>query len=371
MNLAQQTLLNLLVTSNTDPTHQKFYLLKEKDPGYLTTVEMADLYITSALLITIMGFLKEQLWLSDKKDISDNTTTSYEHFLTPFFKNELSDIVFLKDFLLKSGKLKIKQITKDSQYIELKVLALVGKRSSGDQKSFINHSLKEMSKKFIAEENDQKGEDQSLGHKGLELYRTFDHLDKLFGLNYQLDKDMEIDQTVTERLYEGAGVGVQSGYSTILLALDSLDPQVDSTIIDLGSGYGRVGLVCSILRPDINFTGYEYVAHRVDISNNASKSLGLEGRLHFITQDLSLESFKIPDADIFYLYDPFTVETYQYVLSQLVALSEIKRISIVTKGNARSWLSDIAIKHGWESPIAIDEGNLCIFITPLISSGPI
>ena len=158
-----------------------------------------------------------------------------------------------------------------------------------------------MSEHFKNEENNQQGHIQSLGHQGLCLYRTFDNLDDVFDLDYQLDLDMVVEHNTKERLYQRSGVGVQSGYSTILLALENSELLPNSSIVDLGSGYGRVGLVCSLLRPDIEFIGYEYVPHRVDIANKAAKHLGLEDNLSFKAQDLSLESFKIPEADVYYL----------------------------------------------------------------------
>lgn len=132
-------------------------------------------------------------------------------------------------------------------------------------------------------------------------------------------------------------------------------------MIDLGSGYGRVGLVWTLLRPDIFFTGYEYVPHRVTVSNAASKVFGLNNYLQFKVQDLSLESFKIPDGDVYYLYDPFTKETYQSVLKQIVEVSRRRKITVVTKGNARSRLMEISEKNSWREPEIIDYGNLCIF----------
>jgi SAM-dependent methyltransferase len=234
-------------------------------------------------------------------------------------------------------------------------------RSHMEQKDFVIQSLNEMTTHFLKEEKEQEGKLQNLGHQGLQLYRTFDNLDDIFDLNYQLDRDMDVDHLEKERLYERAGVGVQSGYSTILLALESIDAEKGSKIIDLGSGYGRVGLVCSLLRPDIDFIGYEFVPHRVDISNKACDSLELNESLVFKVQDLSLPEFKIPDADVYYLYDPFTKETYQYVLKQIVEVSKRRKVVIVTKGNARDWITQLAEENSWPLPVIIDEGNLCVF----------
>lgn len=360
MNLSHKTQLELL-NENDQLIGPNFYSLKEEDPGFLNPEQMALLYTNSALLVTIMGFLKEQLWLSNKKDRRNGEETSYEDFITPLFNKELTSILFLKDFLIESGPKKMKKITKDSEIIESKVLSLMMERSSIDQKAFVIKSLVDMTKHFLKEEEDQTETLQSMGHQGLRLYRTFDNLDTLFELDYKLEENLVFDPTTKERLYEGAGVGVQSGYSTILLALHNIDLKQGGKIIDLGSGYGRVGLVCSLLRPDIDFTGFEYVPHRVENSNLTCKSLDLQESLNFKTQDLSLESFKIPKADVYYLYDPFTKETYHYVLKQIVEVSKNRKVTIVTKGNASKWLNEIAIENSWPSPLLLDEGNIHIY----------
>ena len=344
MNLSEKTQLNLLEGSQTNNL--------DSIPFDLTPIEMANLYTNSALLVTIMGFLKEQLWLQNKEDNKTGNKTSYRDFILPLFKKELVPVIFLKSYLLESGAKNIKNVTKNSEVIEEKVISLIIEKSFKNQKDFIIQSLSNMKELFIREET----EDQ-----GLRLYRTFDKLDDIFNLDYEQDKILIVDPFNKERLYEGAGVGVQSGYSTILLALENIDLSEKSRIIDLGSGYGRVGLVCSLMRPDINFTGYEYVPHRVKLSNKTSESLDLEKTLKFITQDLSLNSFKIPDADVYYLYDPFTKDTYESVLKQIVEISKRKKITVVTKGNASNWLNEIANDNNWSKPVYIDDGNLCIF----------
>jgi hypothetical protein len=214
---------------------------------------------------------------------------------------------------------------------------------------------------FLLEEKKQNRAEPHEGHQGPQLYRTFDKLDVVLNLDYQLDRDMVIGHSAKERLYAGSGVGVQSGYSTILLALSEVNLKKAAKVIDLGSGYGRVGLVCSLLRPDIDFVGYEFVPHRVEIGNKASTFLGLEKSLSFKVQDLSLEDFKIPQADVYYLYDPFTKETYHHVLNQILSISKTRKISIVTKGNARGWLMEIAKKNSWPDAAYLDGGNLCVF----------
>ncbi|MFG1492330.1 methyltransferase domain-containing protein [Halobacteriovorax sp. ZH4_bin.1] len=334
---------------------------KKGDTTKFSPLQLACLYTKSAFLVTVMDFLKDELWLQKQEDKKSSQVTSYENFISPFFDDELEAVSFLSDFLVGSGPSKLKDIKKRSKKIETQILESITNKTGPEQKEFLIHSLNTMSDFFIKEEKDQEGRTQEMGHQGPNLYRTFDNLDDIFDLNYNLDQEMEYDHETNERLYQRAGIGVQSGYSTILLALDQIDAAKGSSIVDLGSGYGRVGLVCSLVRPDLNFVGYEYVPHRVEVSNNACEELGLEENLVFKVQDLSLKSFSIPIADIYYLYDPFSKETYEYVLKQILEISRQQEVTIVTKGNANIWLNILADENGWPSPTIVDEGNLCIF----------
>jgi len=321
----------------------------------------ASLYIISALLNTVIEHIKEQHWLSKKEDTRLGQNTSYEAFINRLVDNELPSMVFLKSYIISAGLSSIENIHIRSLRIEEDILSLI-KNSSGEQKKeFLIQALSEMTNHFVFEENSQVGWSSKEGHRGPCLYRTFDNLDVVLDLHYQLDRDMAVTSVATERLYERAGVGVQSGFSTILLALHETKPKHGAKVIDLGSGYGRVGLVYCLLRDDIEFIGYEFVPHRVENSNQSSLALGLDSKLKFITQDLSLTTFIIPSADFYYLYDPFTKKTYEHFLKRIVKVSKDRIIKVVTKGNAREWLGEVSKLNKWPAPKSIDKGNLCLF----------
>ncbi|MES2856886.1 MAG: class I SAM-dependent methyltransferase [Bdellovibrionota bacterium] len=195
-----------------------------------------------------------------------------------------------------------------------------------------------------------------------EFYRTFDALDEILGLDYERDIGMKIDPQNSERLYEGAGVGVQSSYTTLITALDAIGPAKGARFIDLGSGYGRAGMVVGILRPDMEFFGYEYVDHRIEVSKASALRAGLSEQVHFFTQDLAALDFEIPDADVFYLFDPFTEETYIHVFEQLKRMGLRKEIVVAAKGGAAVWFEKtVRGSKAWLDPKVIDIGTLRLF----------
>ncbi len=176
------------------------------------------------------------------------------------------------------------------------------------------------------------------------FFRSFDFIDEIIGINYSPDINQKSIPMQKERLYEGAGVGVQSSYSTLFQIYKNVDLFQNASVIDLGSGYGRLGFYLNILRPDIHFTGYEFLDCRVNQANENLKNIFSSNNSQFLTQDLSKTDFKLPDADFYYLYDPFTDSTYQLIMDQLVEISRRKNITIISKGNSKIWLRSIEEK---------------------------
>lgn len=320
----------------------------------LSSEDCASLYVDVAYLTSTLQFLKDEHWLQKKEE-------PFRDFVAPFFLKELSPLSYLQNFFEKSSLQDLKKLQDQITFLEETILAFIKAESFAQQKIFAIQALHLMVNLFELENTWQLAKKVQGLHLGISMYRTFDGLDKIFNLNYQADVGMKTDLQNTERLYEGAGIGVQSGYSTVLLALQYLKPIQGARFVDLGSGYGRVGLIVGLTRPDMDFKGYEFVEHRVNIASISSENLGLQGHVHFYTQDLSQKDFKIPEAEIYYMYDPFSEETYGHVLAQLIEISRHKKIFIATKGNARKWLLEVARKEGWSEPFELDSGNLCLF----------
>lgn len=232
-------------------------------------------------------------------------------------------------------------------------------QSASFRKSFCIEVLKKMGDLFIRQDT---LEGTLVGPNLIEctnLYRCFDLLDEIMTVNYQLEDGFTYKSE--QRLYVGAGSGVQSGHSAILLTLKALALKPHSTFIDLGSGYGRVGLIGGLLNPKSTFIGYEFIEHRVQNSNACAQSLDLQDQVHFICQDLSLFDFEIPLADCIYLYDPFSEESFKGLLEQIIRMSQLRPLKVVTKGNIKDLVATATAHLGWKPIRQFKVDNVCIF----------
>lgn len=95
----------------------------------------------------------------------------------------------------------------------------------------------------------------------------------------------------------------QIHYSILLDLFNYLLPEENSTIVDIGSGFGRVGLFLGLCFPKVNYLGYEIVAQRVECALKVTKQNNLNN-IKFETENILDSGFVIPGADIYYLYDP-------------------------------------------------------------------
>lgn len=193
------------------------------------------------------------------------------------------------------------------------------------------------------------------------LYRAFDGLDDVLEIDYFETPEMKPVNTGGERLYEGGGVGVQTSYSTILKVLEHLKLPANPHLVDLGSGFGRVGLAAGLWREDLQFSGYEFVGNRVKAANDSAARAGLGSRIRFMQQDLGDADFEIPAADVYYLYDPFSESTYQRVFARLANLRKERDITIIAKAGAKANFLRWMKEESWQKPDSIDDGTIHIY----------
>lgn len=345
----QQVLLDIL-SSKQEPTNSDTIFQQLTSPSLS---QLGDFFVCNAFLASALEFLRDEEWLQKKAH------ANFGEFLKEAFASELSPIQFLEDFISALSKKELRQLAEKVHTLESSIIEKVKSATPTEQKTFAARVLQLMEENFRTENHHRTSNMKHGLGLGLSLYRTFDGMDEIFGLHYEADEGMKA--VSKERLYEGAGIGVQSSYSTLLNALREINPAQGTRFIDLGSGYGRAGLVVGLLRPDIDFIGYEYVPHRVDIANSSVKNLEMQSHVHFFAQDLAALDFKIPEADIYYMYDPFTKETYTYVLDQLQEIGRHRKITIATKGNAREWMDEFQNRAGWLPVDILDGGNLCLY----------
>ena len=139
---------------------------------------------------------------------------------------------------------------------------------------------------------------------------------------------------------------LQTPYPEIRMMLSKLNLQLGERVIDLGAGYGRMGLVIVKFFPGVQFTGYEISPERV---NEGARILHQMKNVYLLQEDISRSDFKIPDVDVYFIYDFGDLESIVRVIDQLKSISMRRPIRVVGRGRRtrdhierhEPWLSQV------------------------------
>ncbi len=125
---------------------------------------------------------------------------------------------------------------------------------------------------------------------------------------------------------------LQTPYAELLELIEELGPEENDHFIDLGAGYGRLGILLGKLYPKCVFTGYEMAGERVDVGNESYVGLGLNNSKLF-QKNIASESFKLPVADFYFIYDFGNLPDMKKLLAKLEVLAEEKRkFTVIARG---------------------------------------
>lgn len=170
-------------------------------------------------------------------------------------------------------------------------------------------------------------------------------IDDRIGLNCDKIEDSLFEANKESLFYPGQefwyGLDVQSlqtPYSEIVEMIDYLQPQKDDLWLDLGAGYGRMGITLGFLKPHVKFIGYEYVQVRVNEGNRIFTEWNLSTAV-MKQADISKDDFEIDPASLYFLYDFGSKDDIYKVLEKLRILARDKSIQVVARGRGvRSWI---------------------------------
>jgi SAM-dependent methyltransferase len=137
-------------------------------------------------------------------------------------------------------------------------------------------------------------------------------------------------------------------YSELKLMCELLSPRPQEHLVDLGAGYGRMGIVLEQLFPQVKFTGLEYVSERVREGQRILAALKCNNaRLY--QGDLTGPDFLLPEADYYFVYDYGKVLHIRHTLKQLERMAERRRFKVIARG--RGSRSIIDMEHPWLSQV--------------------
>jgi len=162
------------------------------------------------------------------------------------------------------------------------------------------------------------------------------------------DRQRFNDKHEGEETYSFAGPALLlTPYTEILNVFRSLGLKPSMHVVDLGAGFGRVGLALAAREPSVSFTGYEIVPERIQEGQRIAKDWQLADRLKLLEKNMADPHFLPEPADIYFAFNPVSGSTFDKILEDLrrVGLKSGKRFRLVLfgpspfeKADAQPWL---------------------------------
>ncbi len=184
-----------------------------------------------------------------------------------------------------------------------------------------------------------------------------------------------IDISNKKQHYEGtqAWVGLdpqvlQTPYCHIYEALAFLIGHKIEHVVDIGAGYGRVGIVLNTLFPQAMFTGYEVVKRRQFEGNKVLKKLNLTNAKIYRVNVLDI-GFELPAADVYFLYDFSEQEDISFILNLISHCVKKRKIWLVVKGDRVTYLMRNCFRQYWHSEKKFKDSGIEILSFKKLTGG--
>ena len=202
-------------------------------------------------------------------------------------------------------------------------------------------------------------------------------VDKLLGykitkIEVKLNKkfrsyDQLHDSTNRKQHFKGAQTWIglhpqvlQTPYCDIYHALNLIKDIDIKHVVDIGAGYGRVGIVLRAISSSIKFTGYEVVKERQIEGNRIFEKFGLENA-SIELRNVSDFGFYLPKAQVYFIYDFSDAEDICEILLELAKKSLSFNFYLVTRGERVDKLMKRQFKHVWKRQTYLEYSDLSIY----------
>lgn len=150
---------------------------------------------------------------------------------------------------------------------------------------------------------------------------------------------------------------IQTPYPELLRLCRKLPLKAGDRVMDLGAGYGRLGIVLHEFHPGVNFRGIEFVPERVNEAKRVYRELGMDPDVMSVG-DLTASDFFPEEAEHYFVYDFGKVPHIRNLLNQLSEIADRKKFTLTGRGKGIRSL--IAHEFHWLTPV-YEEENFSVY----------
>lgn len=153
---------------------------------------------------------------------------------------------------------------------------------------------------------------------------------------------------------------LQTPYSEITHFFSYLKNKKINRVVDFGAAYGRIGLVLAALHPEAEFLGFEILKMRYDEAIRIFNALGLD-KLSMSNENILDESFVVPQADIYFIYDFSDPHDLRIILKKLSEKLFKDDFYLVAKGEGVRSLIQLKYPEFWSCNGVIHEEKWSLY----------
>jgi hypothetical protein len=190
---------------------------------------------------------------------------------------------------------------------------------------------------------------------------------KDFELGFRIDEvEAKLKMTSPGNYWIGLAPDVlQTPYSEFSFILKELNLAANSLVVDVGAAYGRLAHVIGKDFPRLKFLGFEAVKERVEEGNRVLSKFKYQN-VELICADVTDETFTLPAAAAYFIYDFGSTEHVRKVLFDLGEISKSCEIKVVGRGRLSRDL--IERENPWLSQVVSPQHfkNFSIYRTQLV-----
>ena len=177
----------------------------------------------------------------------------------------------------------------------------------------------------------------------------------------------ESDKSNRKKHFEGTQTWIglhpqvlQTPYNDIFECLLTLQDESIKTVVDIGSGYGRVGMVMNSLFPKAHFLGYEILKKREIEGNRIFQKFNLTNCV-IKNEDVLADNFKLPEAQVYFIYDFSEMSDICKILDMLVERISDYKFFLIARGDRMEYLINKKYKVFWLTYGFVTIGDLKIY----------
>jgi 16S rRNA G527 N7-methylase RsmG len=199
-------------------------------------------------------------------------------------------------------------------------------------------------------------------NEGESIYEHSSFLDDFLGIDsLRIETALAREKTRETKTWVGLDPQtLQTPFCEIFSFLNFLKQFNPQHIVDLGAGYGRVGIIMKMIMEDSHFSGYEFIESRFDEMCRVFETYEITNAT-LSNKNIMDVNFHFPKADVYFIYDFSDLASIKKMVAKFTEIFNQENLFLVVRGKAMRSLIQNQYRELWALNGAIHTENWSIY----------